>query len=122
MIELHGEVGSEEKIGNQKPGETFNEKTVEEPENATNQVQINTLQINRKIRNTYIKRNGRKYIIKWLHCDSRNKEETFAYQAIWNKFDQLLELRDALFRSNFNLLALISTIDKITIDKNDPKN
>jgi hypothetical protein len=92
------------------------ENPVGKSKNDINRFLINILQFNQEIRNTYIKRIGNKYIIKWLHGESRGREEILAYQEVWSKFNQLLELRDALFRSNLNLLALITTIDKITID------
>jgi hypothetical protein len=58
MIEVLGEVGSAKNTDNQKTVVNSIEETVEEKENRCNQVQINTLQINQEIKNTYLKRNG----------------------------------------------------------------
>jgi hypothetical protein len=111
MIEIPGDVGSVQSIDNQKTvGETEEEK-----ENLCNQAQFN---INQEIGNTYFKRNGSKYIIKWLHSEPRNKEEIQACQTYWEKFNQLLELRDVLYKSILNIVQFFATGDKIDIYQN----
>jgi hypothetical protein len=75
MIELPGEVSSKEKEKKQEVVGNFKETPVDKKKIQYNQVQFNTLQINQEIRNTYLKRNGDKFIVKWLHVGTRNQKE-----------------------------------------------
>jgi hypothetical protein len=79
------------------------------------QVQFNTLQFNQEIRNTYLRKNGDKYIIKWLHMEARNEEDINKMQEHISRFNQLLTLRDTLYRSNFNIVEFVKTRENITI-------
>jgi hypothetical protein len=142
MIELPREVGSEEKFESKKTVGELKEKTIRKAENdqrvvqqdkiqfnqlslqvnhsslQSNQlvVQFDNQQFNQEIRNTYLKRIGNSYKIKWLHTSDKSPEEIRYYNEQFNNYNQLCELRMNLYRNNFNVTEFFKTHNRIEID------
>jgi hypothetical protein len=50
-----------------------------------------------------LKKNGKRYFLKWLHLETRDKEVVGRMDEYIDIFNKLLALRDTLYRINFNL-------------------
>jgi hypothetical protein len=69
-----------------------------------------------EIKSTYIKRIDTVHYIKWLHKSNEDEERILYMRTRLDNFNQIMKLRMALYRSNFDVIGLCKIWEEFDVD------